>query len=57
MARSYGSSSTLLAFKEPTYGTPPTGDWEKFAFVSSDVSAEQPLLASDLLGHPLATNP
>lgn len=50
MARSYGSSSTLLAFKEPTYGTPPTGDWEKFAFVSSDVSAEQPLLASDLLG-------
>lgn len=50
MARSYGSSSTLLALKEPTYGTPPVGDYEKFAFVSSDVSAEQPLLASDLLG-------
>ena len=50
MARSYGSSSTLLALKEPAYGIPPTGDWEKFAFVSSDVSAEQPLLASDLLG-------
>ncbi|PZP83841.1 MAG: hypothetical protein DI582_10215 [Azospirillum brasilense] len=50
MARSYGSSSTLLALKEPAYGTPPSGDFEKYAFVSSDVSAEQPLLASDLLG-------
>ncbi len=50
MARSYGSSSTLLALKEPAYGVPPVSDWEKFAFVSSDISAEQPLLPSDLLG-------
>jgi hypothetical protein len=40
----------LLALKESTYGTKPTGNWEKFAFVSSDLSAEQNLLSSDLLG-------
>lgn len=50
MARSYGSAATLLALKEAAYGVKPGGDWEKFAFVSSDVSAEQNLLASDLLG-------
>lgn len=50
MARSYGSAATLLALKEAAYGVKPSGNWEKFAFVSSDVSAEQNLLASDLLG-------
>lgn len=50
MARSYGSAATLLALKEVTYGTKPTGNWEKFAFVSSDLSAEQNLISSDLLG-------
>jgi len=50
MARSYGSAATLLALKEASYGVKPPGDWEKYAFVSSDISAEQNLLASDLLG-------
>ncbi len=50
MARSYGSAASLLALKEVTYGTKPTGNWEKFAFVSSDLSAEQNLISSDLLG-------
>ena len=50
MARSYGSAATLLARQESTYGVKPTGNWEKFAFVSSDLSAEQNLLSSDLLG-------
>ena len=50
MARSYGSAATLLALKESTYGVKPTGNWEKFAFASSDLSAEQHLLSSDLLG-------
>ena len=50
MARSYGSAASLLALKEVTYGTKPTGNWEKFAFVSSDLSAEQGLISSDLLG-------
>jgi hypothetical protein len=50
MARSYGSAATLLALKEVTYGVKPGGNWEKFAFVSSDLSAEQNLLSSELLG-------
>ena len=50
MARSYGSAATLLALKESTYGVKPTGNWEKFGFVSSDLSAEQNLLSSELLG-------
>ena len=50
MARSYGSAATLLDLKESTYGVKPTGNWEKFAFASSDLSAEQNLLSSDLLG-------
>lgn len=50
MARSYGSATTLLALKEATYGVKPGGNWEKYAFVSSDLSAEQNLIASDLLG-------
>lgn len=50
MARSYGAAATLLALKESTYGVKPTGNWEKFAFVSSDLSAEQNLISSDLLG-------
>ena len=50
MARSYGSAVSLLALKESVYGTKPTGNWEKFSFSSSDLSAEQNLIASDLLG-------
>lgn len=50
MARSYGSAASLLALKESTYGTRPTGNWEKFTFVSADLSAEQGLIASNLLG-------
>lgn len=50
MARSYGSAAQLLALKESVYGTKPTGNWEKFSFNSSDLSAEQNLIASDLLG-------
>jgi len=50
MARSYGSAASLLALKEVSYGTKPGGNWEKFAFVSSDLSAEQNLISSDLLG-------
>lgn len=50
MARSYGSAASLLALKEATYGVKPAGNFEKFAFVSSDLSAEQNLIASELLG-------
>ena len=50
MPRSYGSATTLLARQESTYGVKPSGNWEKYAFVSSDLSAEQNLISSDLLG-------
>jgi hypothetical protein len=50
MARSYGSAASLLALKEDTYGVKPAGNWEKFAFTSSDLSSEQNLIASELLG-------
>ncbi|MFO0110779.1 MAG: phage tail tube protein [Alphaproteobacteria bacterium] len=50
MARSYGSAATLLVLKEAGYGVKPPGNWEKFSFVSSDIGAEQNLLASELLG-------
>lgn len=50
MARSYGSAAQLLALKESVYGTKPAGNWEKFSFNSSDLSAEQNLIASELLG-------
>ncbi|MFM9889615.1 MAG: phage tail tube protein [Rickettsiales bacterium] len=50
MPRSYGSATSLLAFKESVYGTKPAGNWEKFSFSSSDLSAQQNLISSDLLG-------
>ncbi len=50
MARSYGATATLCAIAEDTYGTKPTGNWEKFSFISSDISAEQTLIQSELLG-------
>ncbi len=50
MSRSYGSSATLCALKESSYGTKPTGNWEKFTFISADLSAEQGLITSELLG-------
>jgi len=50
MPRSYGSAASLLMLKESVYGTKPSGNWEKFAFSSSDLGAEQNLIASELLG-------
>lgn len=49
--RSYGSHTTLCAIKEEAYGTKPTGNWEKFSFISSDLSSEQGLVSSELLGN------
>jgi hypothetical protein len=50
MARSYGSATSLLAKKETVYGTPPTGNYEKFNFFTSGVGAEQNLNSESLLG-------
>jgi len=50
MARSYGTAAQLLVLKESTYGTAPTGDYEKLSFFSSAIGAEQPLINDALLG-------
>ncbi len=50
MARAYGANTQLLGKFETAYGTPPTGNYIKFPFVSSDLGSEQGLIASDLLG-------
>ena len=50
MARSYGSATHVLAKKEATYGTPATGNYEKFSFFSSGLGAEQNQIDDPLLG-------
>jgi hypothetical protein len=50
MARAYGANAQLLGKFETVYGTPPTGNYIKFPFVSTDLGSEQGLIASDLLG-------
>ena len=32
MSRSYGTAAQLLVLKESTYGTAPTGNYEKMSF-------------------------
>ncbi|QQR68858.1 MAG: hypothetical protein IPI58_08520 [Alphaproteobacteria bacterium] len=50
MARAYGANAQLLGKFETVYGTPPSGNYIKFPFVSTDLGSEQGLIASDLLG-------
>ncbi len=50
MARAYGANAQLLGKFESVYGTPPSGNYIKFPFVSSELGSEQGLIASDLLG-------
>ena len=50
MARAYGANAQLLGKFETVYGTPASGNYIKFPFVSSDLGSEQGLIASDLLG-------
>jgi hypothetical protein len=50
MARAYGANTQLVGKFESSYGTPPSGDYIKLPFVSSDLGSEQGLIASDLLG-------
>lgn len=50
MSRAYGANAQLLGKFESAYGTPPSGNYIKFPFVSSELGSEQGLVASDLLG-------
>lgn len=48
--RSYGSSVLFAAKKETTYGVPATGNYAFLPFQSHDISSEQNLIASEILG-------
>ena len=51
MARAQGARSQLAAAFETTYGTAPTSGFMQMPFASSTLGANQPLLASELLGY------
>lgn len=51
MARAQGSNARLLGKFRADYATPATGNYQKLPFVSSNLGAEQPLLADDTLGN------
>jgi hypothetical protein len=50
MARALGANEKLAIVFESTYGTSPVSGFVTVPFVSGDLGAMQPLLASDLLG-------
>jgi hypothetical protein len=50
MGRARGSGSKLHGKFETVYGTPPTGNFIRLPFVSSNIGPEQGLIESDLLG-------
>ena len=51
MARAQGARSQLAAAFETVYGTAPASGSTRLPFASSTLSAEQPLLSSELLGY------
>jgi len=50
MARAMGARAVMAAAWEATYGTTPASGFQNLPIVSSTLGAEQPLIASDLLG-------
>jgi hypothetical protein len=50
MSRARGANARLHGKFEATYGTPPSGNYIKFPFVSANIGPEQGLIESDLLG-------
>ncbi|MFT4015223.1 MAG: phage tail tube protein [Paracoccus sp. (in: a-proteobacteria)] len=51
MARAQGARSQLAAAFETVYGTAPASGFHRMPFAASTLSAEQPLLSSELLGY------
>src|SRR5690625_3562350 len=51
MARAQGARAQLAAAFESVYGTAPVSGFTRLPFASSGLSAEQPLLESELLGY------
>ena len=50
MARAYGWNAQLFLAFETTYGTPPVSGFKKMPFVSRNISAQQGLIASNVIG-------
>lgn len=51
MARAQGARSQLAVAFETVYGTQPASGYTRMPFAASTLSAEQPLLSSELLGY------
>ena len=51
MARAQGARAQMALAFETTYGTPPVSGFTRMPFASTTLGAEQPLLASELLGY------
>jgi hypothetical protein len=50
MARASGARAKMLLIDEVTYGTPPGSGYVEVPFITSNLSAEQPLQDSDVMG-------
>ena len=51
MARAQGARAQMALAFETVYGTPPGSGYTQMPFITSSLAAEQPLLASELLGY------
>ena len=51
MARAQGARAQMALAFETVYGTPPGSGFTQMPFITSALAAEQPLLASELLGY------
>ena len=51
MARAQGARAQMALAFETVYGTPPGTGFTQMPFITSSLAAEQPLLASELLGY------
>ncbi|MCL5779186.1 phage tail tube protein [Limibaculum sp. FT325] len=51
MARAQGARAQMALAFETTYGTPPASGFWRMPFAQANLGAEQPLLASELLGY------
>ena len=51
MARAQGARAQMALAFETVYGTPPGSGFTQMPFITSSLAAEQPLLASELLGY------
>jgi len=50
MARAQGARAQMALAFETVYGTPPGSGFTQMPFITSSLAAEQPLLASELMG-------